>query len=154
MKTDSPSYKPYRPRPLNFLGVEAIAGYRMKVYAIRVGDVPFDRKRFDEGMKLSQKSLPQPAIDVGRPGVGFVLMHQGGTGDYVVLCRWDRENELPTSVFINAGDGWRPASGGESFCVWDLRVLWWERETYISTLLAGRNDGIEAYLTMTIEGYA
>jgi hypothetical protein len=154
MKTEAPGFQPYRPRPLNFLGVESVAGYRLKVYSIRVGDVPFDRDRFDEGVRRAKETLPQPPMALGRPGVGFVLLHQGGTGDYVVLCRWDRENELPTSVHINDSTGWRLAAGGESFCVWDLRVLWWEREAYVGTVLAGRPDGVEAYLAMTVEGYA
>jgi hypothetical protein len=42
--------------------------------------------------------------------------------------------------------------GGESFCVWDLRVIWWE--AYVTAVLAGRPGGVEAYLTTVAEGYA
>jgi hypothetical protein len=51
-------------------------------------------------------------------------------------------------------EGWRPAAGGESFCVWDLRVIWWEREAYVTTVLAGRPGGVEAYVATVAEGYA
>jgi hypothetical protein len=144
----------YQPRPLNFLGVESVAGHRLKVYSIRHGDQPFDRARFAGGWELATPVLPQPDIAAGRPGAGFAILHQGATGDYFVLCWWDLQNELPTRVFVRASNGWRPATGGESICVWDLHVMWWEREAYLTTVLAERADGVEAYLATVAEGYA
>jgi hypothetical protein len=147
-------FTPYQPRPLAFLGVESVAEYRLKVYAISYGDEPFSRDRFAGGWALASKELPQPGVAAQRPGVGFAILHQGKTGDYLILCWWDRENELPTQVFVKDTDGWRPARAGESFCVWDLRVIWWEREAYIATVLAGREGGFEQYVTSVVEGYA
>ena len=144
----------YRPRPLAFLGIESASGYRLKTYSIRHDDSPFDRDRFRDGWELALAALPWPAVGEGRPGVGFAILHRGRTGDYLILCWWDRENELPTRVFVRDDSGWRPAVGGESFCAWDLRVMWWEREAYVGTVLAGRADGVEAYLEMVVEGFA
>ena len=145
-------FTPYRPRTLAFLGVESALGYRLKIYSIRAGEAPFDRARFAGGWALALDALPQPAVATGRPGLGFAVLHRGRTGDYLILCWWDCENELPTRVFVNGPDGWRPAQGGESFCVWDLRVMWWEREAYVGTILAGR--GAEEYLTAVVDGVA
>ncbi len=144
----------YYPRPLTFLGMEAVAGHRIKVYAIRHGDKPLARDRFAGGWALAAAALPPPDPVAGRPGVGFAVQHQGATGDYLILCWWDRENELPTRVYVRGVGGWLPAAGGESFCVWDLRVMWWEREAYVSAVLSGRPNGIESYLTAVAEGYA
>lgn len=144
----------YEPRPLSFLGVDSVAGYRLKVYSICYADSPFERERFAGGWALASRALPQPSVIVERPGVGFAIMHQGRTGDYLILCWWDRENELPIRVFLGDADGWRPASRSESICVWDLRVLWWEREAYVGTVLAGRSGALEAYLAAVVEGYA
>jgi hypothetical protein len=94
-----------------------------------------------------------PAVAPGRPGLGFAILHRGRTGDYLILCWWDHENELPTRVWVRDESGWRPARS-ESTCVWDLRVLWWEREAYVATVLAGRDDGAAAYLGMVVEGFA
>lgn len=145
-------FTPYQPRPLTFLGVECVAGFRLKTYAIRHGDAAFDRDRFAGGWPLATAALPHPAVAAGRPGVGFVVLHQGRTGDYFVLGWWDNENELPLRVFVRGAAGWRPAVGGESVCVWDLRVVWWEREAYVATVLAGRSDSVDAYLDATTEG--
>ena len=145
----------YQPRPLSFLGVEAVSGYLLKVYAIQyAADQPVERERFAQRWDLAAGALPQPAVAEGRPGVGFAILHQAQGDDYLILSWWDRENELPTRVFLGGPRGWRAAAGGESFCVWDLRVMWWEREVYVGTMLAGRKGGPEAYLAATVEGYA
>jgi hypothetical protein len=144
----------YQPRPLSFLGVESVAGHRLKVYAIRHGDQPLDRGRFEGGWWLATPALPQSDVAAGRLGAGFAILHQGATGDYFVLCWWDLQNELPMRVYVRGPEGWRPAAGVESICVWDLRVIWWEREAYVATVLAGRPDGVDAYMASVAEGYA
>jgi hypothetical protein len=93
-------------------------------------------------------------VAAGRPGVGFAILHQGATIDYFGLYWWDGQIELPARVYVRGPKGWRLAAGGESFCVWDLRVIWWEREAYVTTVLAGRPDGVEAYLATVAQGYA
>jgi hypothetical protein len=144
----------YQPRLLSFLGVEPVAGHRLKVYAIRHGDQPLDRARFAGAWELATPALPPPDLAAGRPGVGFAILHHGATSDTFVLCWWDGQIDLPTRVYVSGAHGWRPATGGESFCVWDLRVIWWEREAYVTTVLAGRPGGAEAYLATVAEGYA
>ena len=93
-------FVPYQPRLLTCLGIEAVAGYRLKVYTICYGDQAFDRQGFAQGWDLARAALPQPSVAAGRPGVGFAIMHQGRTGNYLILCWWDRENELPTRIFL------------------------------------------------------
>lgn len=144
---------PYEPRPLTPLGVINVRGYRLKAYSIVYGEAPFERKAFDAGLVLAERELPVPAAAPARPGVGFVIFHQGRTGPYLILGWWDNENELPVRVFLADPLNWRPATSGESFCVWDLRVVWHEREAYIRTMLKGPTDEA-AYLAATIAGYA
>ena len=148
-------FAPYQPRPLAFLGVESVAGYLLKVYTIR-HDVSraFKRERFADRWEVAGGELPQPAVADRRPGVGFAILHQAQGDDYLIMGWWDRQNELPTRVFLRGEQGWRAAQGGESFCVWDLRVMWWEREAYVGTVLAGSRNAVGAYLAMVIEGFA
>jgi len=137
---------PYQPRPTRFLGVRHWNDWRLKHYAISVDGSALDGDAFDEGISLARAALPQPAQAPGRPGVGFLIAHHGAGGDYAVLGWWDHENELPVRVFVRMeGEGrWR-AAGTESFCVWDLEVIWAEREAYVETVLSARPD-VGAYL--------
>lgn len=133
------TFRPYAPRPVQFTGVVEHAGYRLKQYTI-VYAGPFRTDDFAEGLRLALAELPAPAVTAERPGVAFAIAHQGNGADYVVLGWWDRENELPLRVFVREktpAGAWRPASGAESVCVWDLEVIWFEREAYVRTVLAG-----------------
>ncbi len=142
--------QPFRPRPARFHGLRHREGWRLKLYSIVHDGAPAELAAFEEGIGLAVRALPLPAATEERPGAGFVIAHRGRTAFYVVLAWWDRENELPLRVWIRAADGgeaWRPAEGGESFCAWDLQVLWFEREAYVATVLAeGGADPVRDYL--------
>ena len=140
-------FSPYIARPVRFIGIAEPGGYRIKRYAILYGGGPFREADFDTGLDLAFRELPEPAVTDTRPGLGFAIAHQGNGADYAVLAWWDNENELPLRVFVrpqSAAGTWRPARGGESVCVWDLEVIWFERQAYVQTLLNGGT--IEQYL--------
>jgi len=146
-----PQFTPYIARPIRYLGLTEPGGYRLKQYAILYGGGPFRDADFAVGLRLAFESLPIPAATTVRPGVGFVIAHQGNGADYAVLAWWDNENELPLRVFVRpqTADGqWRPAHGGESVCVWDLDVIAFERRAYVETVLGG--GSVEDYLERRI----
>ena len=88
-----------------------------------------DWAAFEAGLKLAEAELPQPAEAAGRPGLGFLIAHQGRTGDYVVLGWWDHENELPLRVFLR-------------------------RQAYVATMLTPAGTGREGYLGQVHDGEA
>ena len=142
---------PYAPRPTRAAGLLEHGGWRIKRYAITLGEEQLGWASFEPGVALAIGALPAPARAPGRPGVGFLVAHRGRGGDYVVLGWWDRENELPTRVYVHEqapGERWRAARGGESFCVWDLEVMAFERDAYVATVLApgAGASAIEEYL--------
>jgi hypothetical protein len=55
-------------------------------------------------------------------------MHQGRAADYLILCWWDQENELPTRVFVSSPQGWRPAAASESIEMIDKEIFIRRRE--------------------------
>jgi hypothetical protein len=147
--------RPYAPRPITFRGVREPNGWRLKLYTISHDAALVEPAEFADGLALAEAALPSPARRADRPGLGVLVAHRGASASYVVLGWWDRENELPVRIFIRetgAGAdaaGWRPARDGESFCVWDLQVLWHEREAYVETMLVPEPDPA-AYLARTL----
>lgn len=131
--------RPYAPRPLLCLGVESLAGFSLRRWWIDLFEeaAPY-LPDWNPALELACAALPQHA-DVGRPGVGLLILHRGRGADYTVLGWWDRENELPLRVFVRypgSDDAqWRPACGGESVCVWDLEVIARERAAYVASYL-------------------
>jgi len=140
----------YAPRPACFAGLHERDGWRLKVYDIVYGGGPLDESAYEAGMALVLDALPRPAVTRGRPGAGFIIRHQGRGVHYLVLCWWDRENELPIRVWVRAMGAtakWRPASGSESICVWDMQVIEHERRAYIEHILARcEAPDLEGYL--------
>ena len=138
------SFDPYVPRPMVALKRLESDGWRLKRYAVCHESQSFDESRFSGGVSLALSTLPQPARTRERVGAGFLILHQGNGIDYTVLGWWDRQNELPLRVFVCDRPGtnrWRPARESESVCVWDLQILWAEREAYVRTVLARPHAG-------------
>jgi hypothetical protein len=140
---------PFAPRRIDFHGLRSFGDWRLKQYSVLYGPGPIDWDAFAPSLALVEAALPQPAITPSRPGVGFLISHQGRTGNYAVLCWWDRENELPIRVFVSPDrglQGWRQSEASESICVWDLEILWAESEAYVSTVLTPNGSDVAGYL--------
>lgn len=129
--------QPYAPRTIHFRGLRQPRGWTLKFYTVTLDAEPLDEEAFEIALRKAEDALPEPDRGRGRYGLGFLIAHQGRTGDYVVLGWWDHENELPVRVWVRRRDSpWRPAESGESFCVWDMEVIWAERRAWIDTMLA------------------
>lgn len=139
--------EPYAPRPTAFLGVLERQGWRVKSWFVHHPETFPEMDRFGLVADEAMATLPQPAVSEQRPGVGVLIAHQGKAVDYLVLGWWDRDNELPVRVWVDDGLGWRAARDSESFCVWDLEVLWRERELYITWVLGRDEPDVESYLS-------
>ena len=149
---NSLGYSVFRPRAIDFHGIRLFKDTQFKVYSVIYGTKPMKWKVFEEGFTFACNFIPSPPLPTSNPGLGFLIAHQGLTGDYIILCWWARENELPTKVFLREKNEWRPAKEEESFCVWDLEIIWYERETYISTILSDEDSNvIEQYLSQALK---
>lgn len=139
---------PYAPRRTRFHALRRVGDWTLKVHSVVYGGGPVDWRRFEPAWPLLEAALPAPDEEHGRPGLGFVIAHQGLTGDYLVLAWWDHENELPLRVWLRRGadESFRSAEGGESICVWDLEVIAAERAAWIDTMLAAGGSDPAAYL--------
>lgn len=136
--------QPYQPRPITPLGVTTLGAWALKRYAIRYPQASGDAAIFAAGRPLVAQWLPPQAQTPQRPGVGFLIEHQGKTMDYLVAGWWDNENELRMAIWITDQGVWRRARE-ESFCVWDMQVMAFERDAFVRMLLQATPDR-EGYL--------
>lgn len=136
----------YAPRDTRFVGLRTSNGWTLKQYEIRF-EPDADLSNFSAASELADRTLPAPDPSAGRPGYGFTIAHAGRGADYFVLGWWNAENELPLSVWVRRdGTDWRPAQDGESICVWDLEVIWHERQAWVQWMLNERAPDARAYL--------
>lgn len=113
--------------------------WRLKQYDISFDGAAFPEIDFRAGVSLALRELQHPAVTRNRPGVGFLIRHAGKEAHYVVLGWWDNQNELLTRIMVrelSSRAPWHDASGGFSFCVWDLKVMWHERNAFVKHVLS------------------
>lgn len=146
----------YEPRPIRFLELARRGEWRLKVYGIAAEN---DRPRAElvsAAKAVAFERLPEPAVTEDRYGVGFLIVHEGVDANFVLSDRWTGENMIHQDVFtspLDAPTRLERLPDGPTACVWELYVLGFERQAWISTVLANP-DGpdVDAYLGRRFNG--
>jgi hypothetical protein len=84
----------------------------------------------------------QRGIDLSIPG--FAIMHDGASCEYLIVGWWQNDNELFVSVSVKEPNAWIEDMTKYSFCLWDMDVIWHERNSFIRHLYSGTKD-LDAY---------
>lgn len=145
----------YKPRTIRFLELWEASGWQLKVYGIAYGR-PLPRPELVTAAKrVAHQRLLESASNQKNYGMGFLGVHDGRTANFVFVDWWAEENELHHHVYVSPTD--KPemleyvTPTGLVACVWDLRVLSFERQTWIDTVLKNPNPDSEAYLQTRLE---
>ncbi|MEN3261842.1 isochorismatase family protein [Sodalis endosymbiont of Spalangia cameroni] len=139
--------QPYQPRSITPQEPLTLSGWRLKRYRLRY-PLAVGVSCFEAAWPQLTAWLPPDAQRADSAGIGVMIEHQGRERDYLVLGVWDNENELRIKIWVTDGGSWRLARN-ESFCVWDMQVLAFERDAYVSTILC-RPPNVDAWLARTL----
>jgi len=145
------TFSPYEQRPIRFLELWLHAGWRIKVYGIAHGR-PTPRPELVEAAKAAaSQRLDAVAKSQRHYSVGFLGVHDGRTAHFVFVDWWADENELHHHVYVSPTEDPARLSyvtpTGLAACVWDLRVMAFERQAWVETVLKRAHDpDFKAYL--------
>ncbi|ASU84315.1 hypothetical protein CDO52_17285 [Nocardiopsis gilva YIM 90087] len=120
----------YAPRDVRPLGVWDLDGSLLKVYAICVPGQQVDTPLLDRGRELAALRT-RADMAVGALGLGTVILHRGGDGDYVIVLNWTEGFMSRTGIFtgpLGRPEELRPGPAGLSPCLWELAVIAHERD--------------------------
>ncbi len=153
----------YQPRPVRFLGLAELDGWRLKVYGISAHRERPDAEFVAAAQRRAVELLPSPPVwsavpEAGsdlswdRYGVGFLIVHEGREGVFALVSWWVDETMLQHHVlFAPAQMPFKFASfspTGIVACVWELAVLAFERDAWLDTVLASPSaPDLDAYLS-------
>jgi len=112
----------------------------LKIYCISHSGKPVQKAPFHEKLLDLKKGRDIAWADKA----GFVIFHEGATARYLVLVYWGNDNELFPIVSVETKEGWVEDAERFSFCLWDLEVIWQERQLYIEHCYSGNYD-LESY---------
>lgn len=108
----------------------------IKLYTVSATGAPVDASGYHP--RLAQVKRSRPVDWAQTPA--FAIFHDGAGMAYLVLCWWGNDNELFTSVSVRTDEGWVEDPSRFSFCLWDLEILWFERNAFVETLYSGEPD--------------
>lgn len=151
-----PVFDAYSPRSFSFLRLVESQGFKIKLYGIRYGGGQVDQALVDGALPVLLDRLETASQSQQHYGVGFACVHQGKTGNFAFIDWWSDENELHHHVYVST------EAAPETFvyvtptgliaCVWDLRLLWFEREAWVACALRkGEKPDLDGYLAQRIE---
>lgn len=149
----------YQPRPIRFLEMWEPDDWRIKVYGISARSERPSVSLVAVAKELALKELPRPPVTENRYGVGFLVVHEGADGSYVLVDWWVGENMLKNHVFsapagrVATEDFRYVTPTGLCACVWELHVMHFERTAWITSVL-DREGGpdLEEYLLQRFSG--
>jgi hypothetical protein len=141
----------YEPRHFRYHGVRRSSGLAFKLYSIgyRAPGAPEDL--VEAAVVVAERELPALAEAEGdHHGLGFVIVHEGQVGTWLLLHWWAHEDILCQQMhnLDDAGD-FRPTTRPLHGCVWEGIVISHEHQAWISRVLGGAPDA-EAYLGDTL----
>jgi hypothetical protein len=152
----------YSPRLVKALPPLDVCGRVLKAYGMFAE--PERRSAVPEPKWLEQHaaSVLSESPQEGDHPVGFLILHYGMEGDYLLVSQWYDSDMLKHWVRGSVVD----AGGDTTFaplaqrdliaCVWELEIIKFERDAWVNTVLAqGRLDqaSLDAYLGTTFSGW-
>jgi hypothetical protein len=149
-------FSTYAPRPIHFIDLWRINGWRMKAYSIAHGRPLARPELIVAARDVAARRLAESGPVTAHYGVGFVGIHDGRTSNFVFVDWWADENELHHHVYVSPSEN--PAAleyrtpSGLAACVWDLSVMAFEREAWIRHCLqSGGTPNLDAYLNIRMD---
>jgi hypothetical protein len=108
----------------------------IKLYTISATDTAVAHPLFLAELTRLKYARPIPWAQIP----AFAIFHAGATMLYLALCWWDNDNELFIAVSVQKNGRWIEDREKYSFCIWDLEVLWHERNSFIRHLYSGERN--------------
>ncbi len=151
--------EPYRPIPINFLELWEHGDWKLKVYGISYYHQRPPAELIAAAKTVAKERLPASPEQDSAYGVGFLGVHEARDANFIFVDWWANENELRQHVYRAPLD--RPAdfecvdASGVGGGVWDLQLIWFERNAWVEKVLANpRGPDLEAYLKKRLSDQA
>lgn len=133
----------YRKRPIHFTGVENFGSWKLKQYSISANNEYVPAGLFTAAKSSAESILPQQATGSARYGIGFMIVHEGLDGNYLLVSWWEGENMLCHHVLAAPVDDPHHFISfdhtGIIACVWELEVLYFEKKVW-SEMVLNKSD--------------
>lgn len=129
----------YNKRKVRFINLANHNDWRIKVYGISVSGQPLAEELICNAINNLLPNLPESAITDQRYGVGFLIIHQGTMRNWFLLDWWETEDIMHHLLFSSPLEDPEVITAEPDTsliaCVHELRVINFESEAWIKTML-------------------
>jgi hypothetical protein len=129
----------YQRRPVRKIALVLQDGWAIKAYSISVKNDTVSGKLSDLARVKIFEELKHIDIPVRGHRIGILILHEGIDGIYTLLNWWTDENILCNQVYFSTyqkpEDFSNLSEKSIVACVWELAVLWHERNSWIANIL-------------------
>ncbi len=143
----------YTPRQIQHLEIFEKSAWRLKTYSILHQDKKLDLELIKAAQNFAVDSLPQPAQNPNRYGLGFINVHQGKSYDFVSIAYWAYDTELKMQNYIRGSSTsyqLEIASNEISSDIWDIQLISFESSAWIKHILKAPEPKPENYLNESL----
>lgn len=133
-------FTPYKTRAVRLIEIYSLNGWRIKVYSISAKN-EFAHKDIiiTAKINLAEWLKNDTNYEYENYKITTLIVHEGIDGCYVILNWWLGENMSQQHIYISSNR--QPykfelrSDKGLSVCVWEMAVLWHERNAWIKHVL-------------------
>lgn len=154
-------YKPviqsnYKTRPVRFVELYRHTDWYIKIYSISVKHEMVEQHWIDRAKQNLSAWLQQAGnYPLDTCQTATLIIHEGKEGCFAILCWWIDENMLQLFVYLasynNQPEFVLYSDKGMVTCVWEMAVLWFERNAWVEHVLSKADSpDIEAYLNTVL----
>ncbi len=119
----------YKPRKIeqqdNWLDESGV-----KIYTITYQSNTLDQSLYKKALISIKQSIDIPWKNTA----AFTIFHEGELYPYLILGYWQNGNELFVRVYVHINKHWLEDPAQFSFCLYDMEVMWNERNICITTI--------------------
>jgi hypothetical protein len=149
-------FAPYRARPVSYLGELRDGQWRLKVYGVSSRGPRPAAAIVKQSEQQAVALLAATEHQWPTYGAGFLIVHEANDGNFFLLNWWTGENMLASRVFY-AGPGAPLAfedfsASRIACCVWELEVMKYERDLWVTHVLAEGRGDINGYMEKAFQG--
>ena len=112
----------------------------VKVYTISATGGPVDPAPYLARLQAMKAARARPWRDIP----AFAICHDGASARYLTLGWWGNDNEMFVAVAVTQPGGWVEDLERYSFCLWDMEVMWHERNAFVDWMY-GAVPSLDAY---------
>jgi len=128
----------YKPRTIKFIEIIEYTHWQFKLYGITMQEETLSQALIDEAKQQLPYWIKNSKLtNLSTHGLGTLILHKGKEGCFAIINWWIDENMLQHFVYLKqATNNFELYSAnGIITCVWELAVLWHERNAWVMHVL-------------------